>query len=89
MPTLLTFLSPLLGGKILGVPIATIVAVWPQLQQTVAVIRAVVAALEANGNPEVEAAAKVLAMIAKSHEMTPAEERIWADRASNVGLDGA
>lgn len=83
MASLLTFLSPFLGGKIFGISIATIIKLLPQIQQAVAVIKAVMAQLKTiNGDDEIAAGAKALAMIMKAHKMNPDEEKVWANRGT-------
>ena len=86
MSALLAFLSPFLGGKIFGISIATIIKLLPYIQQAADVIKGVMGKLkEANGDDEVTAGIKALAMVAKVHKMSRTEEEIWMNRASNTG----
>lgn len=83
MASLLSFLSPFLGGKIFGISIATIIKLLPEIQQAVTVIKAVMAQLKTiNGDSEIEAGAKALAMIMKVHKMNPDEEKVWMNRGT-------
>ena len=83
MSAILTLLSPFLGGKIFGISIATIIKLLPYIQSAVEVLKSVMAQLKtANGDDDVTAGIKALAMVAKIHRMTPAEEKIWAERGT-------
>lgn len=88
--TILALIPQLLTGKIFGVPISTIIA-WfssAQGQAAITVFKGVMTDLQKNGDSEILAGMKTLAMIAKIHKMTPAEEKIWMDRASDIGTGG-
>jgi hypothetical protein len=90
MGAFLTLLPQLIGGKIFGISISSIVA-WlatPQGAAAISVAKGLLANLQANGASELEAGRKILAMFAGVHTMTPEEEKIWADRAANVGPGG-
>jgi hypothetical protein len=76
------------GTKVLGISIGEIVKIWPQLVTAESTLAGVVEQLKAAGVDPLAAAANVLGMVAKVHPMTPAEEKIWADRASNAGTGG-
>lgn len=88
MSAVLSLISSFFGGyKLFGFTVAQIIA-WlqtPQGQQAVQVATGVIKQLQQNGSSELEAGAKFLAMVAKVHKMTPAEEEIWMNRASGLG----
>lgn len=88
MSFILTIIGSFFGSyKLFGFTVAQIIA-WlqtPQGQQAVQVATGVIRQLQQNGASELEAGAKFLAMVAKVHKMTPTEEEIWMNRASNAG----
>jgi len=91
MGAVVSLLLPLIGKiKLFGFAISDIIA-WSQTDQgkaAIGVAQGVVKKLIAGGDPQITAVLKFLAMVAKIHPMTPAEEKIWADRASDAGAGG-
>lgn len=85
--TIIGWIAPFLPSKILGISTATIIA-WlgtPEAKAAATALQGVITALKQNGDTEIAAGVKALAMVAKAHKMTPAEEEIWMNRASNTG----
>lgn len=88
MATVLSIIGALFGTRqVFGFTISQIIA-WlktPGGKAAIEVAKGVISQLKANGASDLEAGAKFLAMVAKVHKMTPEEEKIWMDRASNTG----
>lgn len=89
MAIILSIIGKLFGAKIIwdGITVAQIIA-WlssAQGKQAAQVFGGVVKGLVQNGDSLATAGFKALAMVAKVHKMTPDEEKIWMDRASNIG----
>lgn len=75
--------------EIFGFTVSQIIA-WfqtPQGQKAIAVAKGVIAEYKKNGLGTFEAGVRFLASVAKIHSMTPAEEKVWAERGQFAADD--